>query len=278
MTNSITIQFNNQTITAFLHNDTPVVALKPIVENIGLVWGAQFNRIQRHPVLSSTISMMNIVAEDGKNREMLCLPLDMLNGWLFGIDANRVKPELKDRVIIYQRECFKVLANHFGLGQLKRNVLTTEQARFIQESVNAMVHKTGKHWNTIYHDIKTVFRIDTYKEATQEQFPELCKYLGTVYEGEHIPAKSESAIPDDKVVVSRSWLEGVIQMTELQRDRFHLVEQAEEQIQHAFNLLSVMVSGHMKQANDAIREARYRMHDPITHAKSYASVLKGEIA
>lgn len=60
--------------------------------------------------------MMTVVAEDGKKREMTCLPLDMLNGWLFGIDANRVKPEIKDKVIAYQRECFKVLADHFGIG------------------------------------------------------------------------------------------------------------------------------------------------------------------
>jgi hypothetical protein len=63
----------------------------------------------------------------------------------------------------------------------------------------------------------------------------------------------------------------------MQRDRFHLVEQAEEQIQHAFNLLSVMVSGQMKQANDAIREARYRMHDPLTHAKALTCVIRSSM-
>ena len=48
---------------------------------------------------------------DGVQREFR--GLDMHNGWLFGIDANRVKPELRATVIAYQRECYRVLAAHF---------------------------------------------------------------------------------------------------------------------------------------------------------------------
>jgi hypothetical protein len=78
-------------------------------------------------------------------------------------------------------------------------------------------------------------------------------------------------------MVDKEHLDSLIHLVEMQRDRFHLVEQAEEQIQHAFNLLSVMVSGHMKQANDAIREARYRMHDPLTHAKALTCVIRSSM-
>jgi|GEM_PF-6359127 len=57
--------------------------------------------------------MITTVAEDGKLREMLMLPINYLNGWLFGVDAERVNPEIKDRLIAYQAECFEVLADHF---------------------------------------------------------------------------------------------------------------------------------------------------------------------
>ncbi|MFN2177866.1 MAG: phage antirepressor N-terminal domain-containing protein [Candidatus Promineifilaceae bacterium] len=30
-------------------------------------------------------------------REMICLPLKFVPGWLFGINANRVKPEIRER-------------------------------------------------------------------------------------------------------------------------------------------------------------------------------------
>ena len=37
----------------------------------------------------------------------------MLNGWLFGVDANRVKDEIRPKLIRYQEECFDVLHQHF---------------------------------------------------------------------------------------------------------------------------------------------------------------------
>jgi hypothetical protein len=37
----------------------------------------------------------------------------MLNGWLFGVSINRVKPELVDTLLLYQRECYRVLAAAF---------------------------------------------------------------------------------------------------------------------------------------------------------------------
>jgi hypothetical protein len=35
------------------------------------------------------------------------LPIDYLNGWLFGINAKRVKEDVRDRLIIYQERCYK---------------------------------------------------------------------------------------------------------------------------------------------------------------------------
>jgi hypothetical protein len=52
---------------------------------------------------------------------MLCLPLKFIPGWLFGVNANRVKPELRDNVIRYQRECFDVLSEAFLEGRLTAN-------------------------------------------------------------------------------------------------------------------------------------------------------------
>jgi hypothetical protein len=46
------------------------------------------------------------------------LPVDYLNGWLFGINAKRVKEDVRDRLIIYQERCYKVLAEAFREGRL----------------------------------------------------------------------------------------------------------------------------------------------------------------
>ena len=45
---------------------------------------------------------------------MTCLPLDYLNGWLFGVSTNRIKDDgIRERVIRYQDECYSVLAKAF---------------------------------------------------------------------------------------------------------------------------------------------------------------------
>jgi P22_AR N-terminal domain len=107
------IQFHGHDVVTIHEPDGIYVALKPIVDAIGLAWHGQFERLQRDQVLSSTVRVIRMVADDEKAREMVCLPLDILNGWLFGVDAKRVKPELKDAVIAYQRECYRVLDAHF---------------------------------------------------------------------------------------------------------------------------------------------------------------------
>ena len=42
------VEFHNQEIIATIINGVPHVAMKPICENIGLQWQAQFNKIKRN--------------------------------------------------------------------------------------------------------------------------------------------------------------------------------------------------------------------------------------
>ncbi len=106
-------KFNQQQLPVFIHNDKPYVAMKPICENIGLDWEAQRQRIKRNHVLNLTACMIKVVTQDGKAREVLALPIGYLNGWLLGVDANKVKPEIKETLIKYQLECYDVLYKHF---------------------------------------------------------------------------------------------------------------------------------------------------------------------
>lgn len=200
MSNAITVSFNNQNITAFLHNDTPVVALKPIVENMGIDWASQFSRIKRHPVLNSTIVMMTMVAEDGKNREMQCLPLDMLNGWLFGIDANRVKPEIKDKVIAYQRECFKVLADHFGYGKPIESVELTEDGSRtfddvpLRKGIEVLAKLTNVDEEKLTEMVELKFGMtDGLVWSSRNQVQQAMAYVGEAIEG-YIMPKAQPAI------------------------------------------------------------------------------------
>ncbi|TWH63832.1 P22-like antirepressor protein [Azomonas agilis] len=104
------VEFHTQQLTVITGpKGERLVAMKPICENIGLAWSGQFERIKRNVVLNEAIRVIRTPSEGGE-QETLCLPLDYLNGWLFGVDTNRVKPEIRPRLIQYQRECFHVLA------------------------------------------------------------------------------------------------------------------------------------------------------------------------
>jgi len=113
----LSIEFREQILLATLIDGVPHVAMKPICQNIGLDWEAQRQRIMRHSVLKQVACMIKATSlgADGKAYlvDMLMLPINYLNGWLFGVDAERVKPEIKVRLIAYQTECFEVLADHF---------------------------------------------------------------------------------------------------------------------------------------------------------------------
>lgn len=93
-----------------------LVAMKPICEAIGLDWKSQYSRIQRNQVLKEGMVVMTTPSAGG-DQETTCLPLDYLNGWLFGVDASRVRPEIRERLVQYQRECFAALAAYWQQGE-----------------------------------------------------------------------------------------------------------------------------------------------------------------
>ena len=105
-----TVDFHGHALTVIAGPEGEhLVAMKPICEAIGLQWEAQLKRIKRHPVLSQGVSIMDTPSAGGE-QEATCLPLDYLNGWLSGVDASRVRPEIRERLVQYQRECFAALA------------------------------------------------------------------------------------------------------------------------------------------------------------------------
>lgn len=101
------------------------VPLRPICDYLGIDWGSQFRRVGRDKVLSKASRSVVVMTTDRGPREMACLPLDMLNGWLFGINASRVREDLQERVIRYQEECYRVLAQAFQSPATRPEASTT---------------------------------------------------------------------------------------------------------------------------------------------------------
>jgi hypothetical protein len=113
--------YGDQVLAVRLENGEVVVPIRPICDLIGVDWSGQRRRINRDPVLSEAAVGVDVTIADEYRtvtRNVISLPLDYISGFLFGIDANRVKAELKERLIRYQRECYKVLAEAFSEGRL----------------------------------------------------------------------------------------------------------------------------------------------------------------
>lgn len=90
--------------------------LRWLCEGLSLNVQAQLRRILRKTALSDGLESVRVQTNGGP-QEMPALTLDVLPGWLFGIDETRVKPETRQDVIVFQRECVKVLAQHFASKQ-----------------------------------------------------------------------------------------------------------------------------------------------------------------
>jgi hypothetical protein len=114
------VGFYGDEVTAVRMEDGAVyVPIRPLCDHLGIDWSSQLQRINRDAVLSDEIQGVVVTttpSPDGRgggSQEMACLPLDFINGWLFGINAKRVKAEVRERLIRYQRECYRVLAEAF---------------------------------------------------------------------------------------------------------------------------------------------------------------------
>lgn len=107
----IPVPFRGTTLFLLHQNDEPYTPMRPIVEGMGLAWQAQHRKLAER--FSSTITEMVTVAEDGRHRMMTCCPLRKLPGWLMTISPNKVRPELRERIIAYQNECDDVLWRHW---------------------------------------------------------------------------------------------------------------------------------------------------------------------
>ena len=107
----IKVTFKNDVLDII--EDSQSVVVKDICEHIGLNAKGQIKKIQADESYESKLIK---VQTRGGLQEVFTIPLSKLNGWLFSINPNKVKPEIKEKLIEYKKECFNVLNNYFNKG------------------------------------------------------------------------------------------------------------------------------------------------------------------
>lgn len=116
MTSELTcVQFHGDTIEAVRDDAGTVwVVLRRLCENLGVSMQGQLAKLANQ----DWVVRNDIITRDtsGRQQTLVAIDLETLPGWLFSINANKVRPEVKDKLRRYQREAAQVLADHF-LGQ-----------------------------------------------------------------------------------------------------------------------------------------------------------------
>ncbi|MGT7122471.1 phage antirepressor N-terminal domain-containing protein [Escherichia coli] len=216
--NTSYVPFNGQQILTAVAAGVTYVAMRQIVENIGIDWTGQSVKLRK---MKDKFNCRDIsmVAADGKLRKLLCIPLKKLNGWLFSINPEKVRADIRDKLIQYQEECFSVLHDYWTKGHVVNprkakkalpGKITTEQQEAIKQLVMSRgqslpKEKQAKAMITMWSSLKSHFGC-SYKEISEEQFAEALSLAARVpLEGEFIGKQEELPAPKLDINFPISW-------------------------------------------------------------------------
>ncbi|MDW4881690.1 phage antirepressor N-terminal domain-containing protein [Escherichia coli] len=186
--NTSYVPFNGQQIITAMAAGVAYVAMKPIVENLGMSWSTQQTKLMKQ-ISKFNCVHMNMFAADGKLRKLLCLPLTKLNGWLFSINPEKVRADIRDKLIQYQEECFTVLHDYWTKGKAEnaRKKTSVDDRTPLRDAVNMLVSKKHLMYPEAYAMIHQRFNVESIEELDASQIPQAVEYIHrVVLEGEFI--------------------------------------------------------------------------------------------
>ncbi|EFA5241128.1 phage antirepressor Ant [Escherichia coli] len=200
---TINVPFHGAELYVVNHNGEPYTPMKPIVEGMGMTWQSQHRKLMER-FKTCIIEMMIQLPGDTQRRLVICLALRKLAGWLQTISPNKVRPEIRDKVIQYQEECDDVLYEYWTKGHVvnprkAKKALPGKITKEQQEAIKQLVmsrgqslpkEKQAKAMITMWSSLKSHFGC-SYKEISEEQFTEALSLAARIpLEGEFI-GKSE---------------------------------------------------------------------------------------
>lgn len=183
------LAFHGDTIFCIDYQGQPFTPMKPIVENLGLGWASQSQKLNDNKD-RWTVTIIVTVAQDGNEREMLCLPVRKLPAYLASINPNKVREELRPKIELYQAESDDALWNYWMNGKAERattqadDPITPDQQCTLRAMVKAKFDPTGMSkgqimqvYGQIWSRFSNYFRIAKYSQLPQSRMSEAVEYL-----------------------------------------------------------------------------------------------------
>lgn len=196
MSNQITTQtlsFHGSDLITLKVEDVIYTAIRPLVEAIGLDWASQSVKLSKNRAKFNCCDIAT-VGKDGKIRQMLCMPIKKLNGWLFSINPEKVRPDLKEKVIQYQEECFEALYNYWHFGKAERKT-TVDDRTGLRNAVSMLVSKKGLIYSDAYNLVHQYMNDKTIEDIPADKLQSAVEYVHRiVLEGELITEQKKDEL------------------------------------------------------------------------------------
>jgi hypothetical protein len=135
----VKVSFHGDIIEAIQDERGVWASIRRICEGLGVTTQSQLAKLKNKPW--AVITMIVTTGPDGKQYENAMISLDSLPMWLATIEPSRVKEEVRPKLERYQKECAKVLAEHF-LGQRKEPAVNWQEIETkIIDTVASVIEK-----------------------------------------------------------------------------------------------------------------------------------------
>lgn len=114
------------------------VPVKPICEALGVDFSSQYVKIKEDEIFSSTVVLSTTVGADGKSREMICLPVKHIFGWLYSISPKNVNQDAKQKILSYREEVNDILTAYFLGGSIRQIESNQAEIKALEE-INSLL-------------------------------------------------------------------------------------------------------------------------------------------
>lgn len=136
------VDFHGQALTVVSRDDQPYVAMRPVVDGMGLDWASQYRKFMDDGARWGVVMMTT--PSQGGEQTALCLPLRKLTGWLMTLQPSRMAPEVADKVLVYQAECDDALWDYWSKGAAVNPRVEMTKAELFLMQAQAMVDAERK--------------------------------------------------------------------------------------------------------------------------------------
>ncbi|MDW0618191.1 phage antirepressor N-terminal domain-containing protein [Mannheimia haemolytica] len=154
-----TVSFYGTDLITLKFNDVAYTAVRPIVEALGLSWGSQSIKLNKNREKFGCFDIET--PTNGGMQSMLCMPIKKLNGWLFSINPEKVRADLKEKVICYQEECFEALYNYWHFGKAERSqIAPLVEPKITMELTKKEWLRFASMWFALYNSLEVLATLE----------------------------------------------------------------------------------------------------------------------